>query len=184
MHYHKISRKGKSVRTGNRLAVSLCGSVGKECRKRRFHSWVGKIPWRMARQPTQYSCPENPMDSGPGWLQSIGSQSQWLNQLCTLIRLEVEVGSDSKQAWWFVCLFVCLFVFEGGRRRRNGNVLKLGCGDDSFYTFVLKKSLTCTLKTSVVWYANNTPIRLLKISQCITLRKWKRKINIFQNGKQ
>ena len=49
-----------------------------------------------------------------------------------------------------VCLFVCLFVFEGGRRRKNGNVLKLGCGDDSFYTFVLKKSLTCTLKTSVV----------------------------------
>ena len=27
-------------------------------------AWAGKIPWRRARQPTQYSCPEDPMDRG------------------------------------------------------------------------------------------------------------------------
>ena len=26
--------------------------------------WVGKIPWRRAWQPLQYSCLENPMDRG------------------------------------------------------------------------------------------------------------------------
>ena len=26
--------------------------------------WVGKIPWRKAWQPLQYSCLENPMDRG------------------------------------------------------------------------------------------------------------------------
>ena len=45
------------------------GPTGKEptchCRRqkrRTFNPWVGKIPWRRAWQPTQYSCLENPMD--------------------------------------------------------------------------------------------------------------------------
>ena len=29
-----------------------------------FHHWFGKIAWRRAQQPLQYSCPENPMDKG------------------------------------------------------------------------------------------------------------------------
>ena len=35
----------------------------------------GKIPWRRAWQPTQYSCLENPMDRGACGLQFIESQS-------------------------------------------------------------------------------------------------------------
>jgi len=29
-----------------------------------FNPWVGKIPWRRAWQPLQYSCLENSMDRG------------------------------------------------------------------------------------------------------------------------
>ena len=54
------------------------GASGKEpaCQRRRhkrcgFHPWVRKIPWRGHGNPLQYSCLENPMDSG---LRSIGSQ--------------------------------------------------------------------------------------------------------------
>ena len=32
-----------------------------------FEVWVGKIPWRRARQPLQYSCLENPMVRGAWW---------------------------------------------------------------------------------------------------------------------
>ena len=37
------------------------------CRRHRRHGfspWVGKIPWRRKCNPLQYSCLENPMDSG------------------------------------------------------------------------------------------------------------------------
>ena len=30
------------------------------CGRRGFDPWVGKIPWRRAWQPIQYSCLENP----------------------------------------------------------------------------------------------------------------------------
>ena len=40
-----------------------CGSDGKkirlQCRRPGFDPWVGKIPWRRAWQPLQYSCLEN-----------------------------------------------------------------------------------------------------------------------------
>ena len=32
-----------------------------------FDPWVGKILWRKASQPTQYSCLENPMDRRAWW---------------------------------------------------------------------------------------------------------------------
>ena len=32
-----------------------------------FDPWVGKIPWRRAWQPTQYSCLDNLMDRGAWW---------------------------------------------------------------------------------------------------------------------
>ena len=38
-----------------------------QCRRHkrdRFDPWIGKIPWRRAWQPLQYSCLENPMDRG------------------------------------------------------------------------------------------------------------------------
>ena len=30
-----------------------------------FDPWIGKIPWRRACNPLQFSCLENPMDRGP-----------------------------------------------------------------------------------------------------------------------
>ena len=58
------------------------GASGKEpasqCRrhkKRGFNPWVGKIPWRRARQPTPVFLPrESPWTEEPGRLQSIRSQ--------------------------------------------------------------------------------------------------------------
>ena len=50
------------------------GTTGKEpacqCRRhktRGFDPWVGKAPWRRARNPLQYPCLENPMDRGAWW---------------------------------------------------------------------------------------------------------------------
>ena len=40
----------------------------------RFDLWVGKIPWKRAWQPTQYSCLENPIDRGVWWATVQGSQ--------------------------------------------------------------------------------------------------------------
>ena len=36
-------------------------------KRRGFDPWVGKIPWRRARNPLQDSCLENPMDRGTWW---------------------------------------------------------------------------------------------------------------------
>ena len=55
----------------------LGGASGKEpaCRCRsherlKFDPWVGKVPWRQAWQPLQYSCLENPLDRG-AWRASV-----------------------------------------------------------------------------------------------------------------
>ena len=58
-----------------------------QCRRHRFHPWVGKIPGRSKWQPTQYSCWEIPWTEEPGRLQSMGSQksqTQLSNKTTTL----------------------------------------------------------------------------------------------------
>ena len=52
----------------------LGGSSGKasacqcsRCKRRGLNPWVGKIPWRRAWQPAQYSCLKNPMHRGGWW---------------------------------------------------------------------------------------------------------------------
>ena len=40
-------------------------------RRRRFHPWVRKIPWRSHRNPLQQSCQDNPMDRG-AWQHTHG----------------------------------------------------------------------------------------------------------------
>ena len=52
-----------------------------QCRRCRFHIWVGKSPWR--RNPLQYSCLENPMDRGGWWATVHGDtkSQKWLKQL-------------------------------------------------------------------------------------------------------
>ena len=38
-----------------------------QCRKHRFDSWVGEIPWRRKWQPTPVCLPGNPRDRGARW---------------------------------------------------------------------------------------------------------------------
>ena len=46
-----------------------------QCRRPGFDSWIGKIPWRRAWQPTPVLLPgESPWTEEPGGLQSIASQ--------------------------------------------------------------------------------------------------------------
>ena len=46
-----------------------------EDKRRRFDTWVGKIPWRRGWQPTPVFLPaESPWAEEPGGLQSMGSQ--------------------------------------------------------------------------------------------------------------
>ena len=57
-----------------------------QCRRRKrhgFNSWVRKIPWRRAWQPSQDSCLENPMDRG-AWqatVHRIAKSRAWLKWL-------------------------------------------------------------------------------------------------------
>ena len=41
----------------------------------RFDPWVGKIPWRRAGNPLQYSCLEKPVDSG-AWRATVHRVAQ------------------------------------------------------------------------------------------------------------
>ena len=59
--------------------VGFLGSAVKriclQCRGTRLHSWVGKIPWRRAWQPTPVFLPgESPWTEEQGGPQSMGSQ--------------------------------------------------------------------------------------------------------------
>ena len=58
-----------------------------QCGRPGFDSWVGKIPWRRARQPTPVFFPgESHRQGEPGGLQSMGSQRvryDWVTQHST-----------------------------------------------------------------------------------------------------
>ena len=43
----------------------------------RFNPWVGRTPWRRARQPSRYSCLENPVDRGAWRAVVMGSHRIW-----------------------------------------------------------------------------------------------------------
>ena len=68
------------------------GSSGKEsacqcqrCRRYRFDPWVRKISWRRKWQPIPYSCLENPMNRGTGWVTVHGvSESDVNKHTCSL----------------------------------------------------------------------------------------------------
>ena len=58
-----------------------------QCRRGGFNTWVGKIPWRRARQPLQYSCLGKSMDRGAWWATVHGvAQSQ--TRLSTSMNLQ------------------------------------------------------------------------------------------------
>ena len=55
-----------------------------QCRRPRFHPWVGKIPWRRESQPTPVLLPRIPWMEEPGDLQFMGSQRvgyDWVTSL-------------------------------------------------------------------------------------------------------
>ena len=74
----------------------LGGASGKEpawqCRRQkmcRLDTWVGKIPWRRAYNPLQYSCLENPMDRGARWatVHSFTESWTWLKHLACMAHI-------------------------------------------------------------------------------------------------
>ena len=71
---HAIAFGGPWVPWGASLVaqtVRICPQHGRPG----FDTWVGKIPWRKARQPTPVFLPgESPWPEEPGGLQSTGSQ--------------------------------------------------------------------------------------------------------------
>ena len=79
---------------------------GSAVKRRRLDSWVGKIPWRRAWQPTPvFFSWKIPWTEEPGQLQSTGSQTfehDWSNRACTdAPRLGYALFERGKE----VCLF-------------------------------------------------------------------------------
>ena len=50
---------GASIKKKNKNACQC-----RRCKRLGFNPLIAKIPWRRARQPTKYSCLENPTDRG------------------------------------------------------------------------------------------------------------------------
>ena len=83
----------------------LGGASGKEsacqCRRHerlRFEPWVGKIPWRRAWQPLQYSCLENRMN-GEAWWALV----PWVK------KSQSPLTQLSVQACVCACVSVCVY---------------------------------------------------------------------------
>ena len=94
-----------------------------QCRRRKrckFNPWVGKIPWRRAGIPLQYSCLENPMDRWVWWATVHGvaaldpflkrtilinytKKSLHNNTLYSNMALKIHENNDKKQAQKINC---------------------------------------------------------------------------------
>ena len=80
------------------------GSDGEEsacrCRTPEFDPQVGKVPWRRAWLPTQYSCLENPKDRGAWWATVHGvtkSRTRLRDFTSHAVRqLSIDVGIPTK----------------------------------------------------------------------------------------
>ena len=59
-----------------------------------FDPWVGKVPWRRAWNPPQYSCLENLMDRGTRLATVYGVTKSWTR----LIWLSIHITSNHKEA--------------------------------------------------------------------------------------
>ena len=65
--------------------------------RRVFYSWIMRIPWRRAWQPTQYYCLKNPMDR-VAWQATVyrGAKSWTQLKWCTLPRHSVQFNCSVK----------------------------------------------------------------------------------------
>ena len=76
------------------LSEVLSSGSGKEstyqCRKHTFHPWIGKIPWKRAWNPFQYSGLENPIDRGALWVMvpRVTENRAWLKLLANNTQLK------------------------------------------------------------------------------------------------
>ena len=60
---------------GGSVGKAIAYNAGERRQRYGFDSWVGKIPWRRAWQPTSVFLPgESPWTEVPGGLQFMGSQ--------------------------------------------------------------------------------------------------------------
>ena len=69
------------------VVVKYPACRGRRCRRRGFHPWVGKMPWRRKGQPTPVLLPgESPWTEEPG--RATGSQRAGCNSEVTFAGLE------------------------------------------------------------------------------------------------
>ena len=79
-------------------------SQRRRCKRYGFDPWVEKIPWRMAWQPTQHSCLENPMDRG-AWLATVYRVAKSQTQLKRLSTAHIPLY---KRVWFGIpVLIIC-----------------------------------------------------------------------------
>ena len=71
---------------------------GRSHKRRGFDSWVGKIPWRRACNPLQYSCLENPMDRGAWWAMVHSVAKSW-TRLSNIAHMHTNMNPDDTQLW-------------------------------------------------------------------------------------
>ena len=74
------------------MVKNLPANAGRH-KRCRFSPWVGKIPWRRACNPFQYSCLENPVDRG-AWRATVHrvtksqTRLKWLNMHACIVDLQ------------------------------------------------------------------------------------------------
>ena len=89
-------------------------------KRRRFDSWVSKIPWRRAWQPPQVFLPgESTLTEEPGWLQSIESHrvghdwvtelnwSTYMKLLIFLPEILIPTCDSSSLSFCMICVCAC-----------------------------------------------------------------------------
>ena len=85
----------------------LGGSVVKNtpasrwCKRHRFNSWVGKIPWLRSGNPLWYSCLEGPMDRGAWWATLHMVLKTVLKHLSPLLALILLPKGNHFYYFWF-----------------------------------------------------------------------------------
>ena len=70
-------------------------------KRHRFDSWVRKTPWRRHGNLLQYSCLENPMDTG-AWRAIVHSIAQSQTQLKQLSTLASERSQPKRTLEWVI----------------------------------------------------------------------------------
>ena len=76
------------------LSIRESSCQFRRCRRRGFHPWVGKIPWKKHGNSLQHSCLENPIDRGT-WratVHGVAKSWAWLSYWTTANSYSLSSG--------------------------------------------------------------------------------------------